>query len=35
MTPQQMQGLWICLTISLAVAAICPMLFFTVRGRTL
>lgn len=33
MSLEQIQGLYLCLTITLMLAAVCPLLFFGIRGR--
>ena len=35
MPPEQAQGLWICLTISLAIAVICPAVLWVLPHRSI
>lgn len=34
MTPQQIQGLWLCLTLSLACVVLCPALWWILPNRS-
>ncbi len=34
MSLEQIQGLYICLTITVMIAAVCPLVFFGIRGRS-